>query len=410
MLEVSFMLIILGVFLLGLNLLVINSNNKPKAIKKDKINFCILIPARYESKVIEGLLKSIKKQTVKVMMKDVYVIVESQLDETVNIANKYKASIFVRAKLNLQRKGYALDECIKSILKNKKHYDMYFIIDADNVLDSNFILEMIKFYKKGYDITTGYRNCKNASNVVSASSALTFFMLNTLINQSRIKYSGNVIISGTGFYIKGELIEKWQGFPFHSLTEDYEITLYSILNSLKTFYNSKAIFYDEQPVSFKQTKMQRVRWIRGYIDTRKKYINKIKKGLFTCNNMGSRIAEIIGVHPYILIIMGLILYIINIIFNILKAMINNISITMLINKLGVILIMAYTIMSLCTLIIFIKENKQININNKMKIKTIFYYPLYLISYIPCAIKALVLKEVKWDIINHNVNDAIVEKD
>ena len=62
-------------------------------MKKGGHNFCFLVPARYESKVIEGLLISIKNQSVKVNMKDVYVIVESLKDETVNICKKYSASV-----------------------------------------------------------------------------------------------------------------------------------------------------------------------------------------------------------------------------------------------------------------------------------------------------------------------------
>ena len=49
-------------------------------------------------------------------------------------------------------------------------------------------------------------------------------------------------------------MEDWQGFPFNTLTEDYELTLYSTLNNLTTTYNEKAIFYDEQPDSFKVSK------------------------------------------------------------------------------------------------------------------------------------------------------------
>lgn len=103
--------------------------------KKENHDFCILIPARYESLVIEDLLKSIKEQTFKIDFKDVYVIVESINDETVDICKKYNASYFVRKDLELKRKGYALDECVKYILKNNKHYDAYFIFDADNILD-----------------------------------------------------------------------------------------------------------------------------------------------------------------------------------------------------------------------------------------------------------------------------------
>ena len=88
-------------------------------IKKttNEINhYAILIPARDESNVIENILISIEKQTYKISMKDVYVIVEREDDPTVDIVKRHKASYFVRTNLeNRHRKGYALDECIKEI-------------------------------------------------------------------------------------------------------------------------------------------------------------------------------------------------------------------------------------------------------------------------------------------------------
>ena len=84
-------------------------------------------------------------------------------------------------------------------------------------------------------------------------------------------------MSGTGFYTKGKWIKKWQGYPFHSLTEDYELSLYSILHDLATYYNDNAIFYDGQPTKYSQTVKQRTRWIKGYFDSRKKYIPLIVK-------------------------------------------------------------------------------------------------------------------------------------
>ena len=69
----------------------------------------------------------------------------------------------------------------------------------------------------------------------------------------------------------------WKGYPFHTLTEDYELSSYATLNNLTTYYNTKSIFYDEQPLRFKDTINQRIRWIRGYFDVRKIYNKKIIK-------------------------------------------------------------------------------------------------------------------------------------
>ncbi len=200
-----------------------NKKRKIKLVKHDSSKYAILIPARYESQVIEKLLNSIKIQNQD--MSNVYVIVEDKKDETCNITKKYKANLYVRKKPIRSRKGYALDECIKNILK-KKHYDLYFIIDADNVLDSNFISNMIKSWESGYDVATGYRNILNPVNVVSCCSGILFCLLNSLVNKRKVKRKETIFLSGTGFYISGEIIEKLNGFPFNTLTEDYELSLY----------------------------------------------------------------------------------------------------------------------------------------------------------------------------------------
>ena len=86
----------------------------------DTPTFAILIPARDESLVIPNLLDSIKKQTFKIEAKDIYIIVESKKDKTVDIANKRGINIIYRKNLtNRRRKGYALDDAIKEIIKDK---------------------------------------------------------------------------------------------------------------------------------------------------------------------------------------------------------------------------------------------------------------------------------------------------
>ena len=291
----SLLLFIIGLLIMFILKFLSRKNNNWPKVKKGGHNFCFLVPARYESKVIEGLLISIKNQSVKVNMKDVYVIVESLKDETVNICKKYSASVILRKKLNLQRKGYALDEAVKEILLKKQKYDAYFIFDADNVLDKNYIKNMIPIFDKGYDLASGYRNCKNGNkSVVAAASALTFSLVNTVFNNKKNKETRNITFSGTGFYVRGYLIEKWKGYPFHTLTEDYELSSYATLNNLTTYYNTKSIFYDEQPLRFKDTINQRIRWIRGYFDVRKIYNKKMIKSINKNDKNKYRNQKVVG--------------------------------------------------------------------------------------------------------------------
>ena len=351
-------------------------------------NICFLIPARDESKVIEILLKSILNQTISINPKDIYVIVENSNDDTVSICKKYNINIVVRKKIKLRTKGYALDEALKNI---DKKYDLYFIIDADNVLDKNFVKEMLKSYKEGYDIVTGYRNIKNGNDsLVSAASGLVFSILNNILNKNRSKNNIPVILSGTGFYIKGDIINKFDGYPFNSLTEDYELSLYSILNNLNTTYNKKAVFYDEQPIKFKDTINQRRRWIKGYFVNRKKYIPLLKNG-----NKFTKL-ELIGIKPYIILIVGIIFWII---YFILKQ-------KYLLSVLIILLI--YFILAIIT-ILALKQDININMSKKMKLNMIWYFPIFLTSYILVAISILIKPNVEWKKVEHNRNIENIKK-
>lgn len=390
---ISEIIITISILTLLYKYLIMKKNTNYPQKEKNGHNYAILIPARNESLVIEKLLISIENQTKKIKPEDVYVIVETKKDKTVSIVEKHKMTIVYRKNLNKKRKGFALDDAIKEILKSNKKYDAYFIFDADNILDKNYIKEMTKSFDEGYDIGIGYRNTKNSKNLVSAASALTFSMINTIGNKRKSKYTNNLIISGTGYYIKGTIIESWKGFPFNSLTEDYELSLYSILNNLTTTYNDSAIYYDEQPEIFDVTIIQRSRWVKGYFDARRNYIHKIRKSISKKDkNYASKITALIGVNPLITLIIGILLLLIDSITSF-----KNFIISLLI-----IFILIYIALMIFTYIIIKKEENKLDIKVS-KILLIFYNPFYLLSYIYCLYIAITKKDLGWQEIKHTNN-------
>ncbi len=361
--------------------------------RKHQPSIAVLVPARDESAVIEDLLKDLQKQTVKLNMRDVYVIVETADDPTVEICRKYQASVILRQNLSKQRKGYALDEAVRQIL-SRKHYDLYFIFDADNLLTPNYIETMLESYYQGYQIVTGYRNSKNANdNIIAAVSSLTFSMINVMSNQKRIKYDANVIFSGTGCFIDGELVDEWKGWPFHSLTEDYEMSLYATLHAIPTFYNEDAVFYDEQPTRYRQTVAQRVRWIKGYFSVRRKYIPLMrarKRG----KNYGSMVREEIGVRAAIWMIVGVISLLLGAAIRLFYVEKVGIDITVLVG----LVVLVYLVLMLIAIVMIRRE--KLKLKPAVKLGAILFNPIYLVTYIPCAIKALLTKNVTWKKIEH----------
>lgn len=390
---ISEIIITISILTLLYKYLIMKKNTNYPQKEKNGHNYAILIPARNESLVIEKLLISIENQTKKIKPEDVYVIVETKKDKTVSIVEKHKMTIVYRKNLNKKRKGFALDDAIKEILKSNKKYDAYFIFDADNILDKNYIKEMTKSFDEGYDIGIGYRNTKNSKNLVSAASALTFSMINTIGNKRKSKYTNNLIISGTGYYIKGAIIESWKGFPFNSLTEDYELSLYSILNNLTTTYNDSAIYYDEQPEIFDVTIIQRSRWVKGYFDARRNYIHKIRKSISKKDkNYASKITALIGVNPLITLIIGILLLLID----------STTSLKRFIICFIIIILLVYLCLMLFTYIIIRNEEDKLDIKVS-KILLTLYNPFYLLSYIYCLYIAITKKDLGWQEIKHTNN-------
>lgn len=369
--------------------------NKLKLVPRQQApQLAILIAARDESKVIAGLLRSIQQQTVKVAPRDVYVIVETLDDPTVKICQRFGNTVILREDLSKQRKGYVLDEAIRQILAKGKHYDAYFIFDADNILRPDYLEQMLKIYQQGYEIATGYRNSKNGNaNVIAAVSSLTFSMINVMSNRKRAAHGANIIFSGTGYYIAGELVEEWQGWPFVSLTEDYELSLYATLHGLTTYYDEAAVFYDEQPTSYRQTVAQRVRWIKGYFSARKKYIPLIRAKKHG-NNYGSLVKEKIGVRPAIYAILGVVAIMIGTVVELCLAG----KALDILGAIPVILLGVYLILMVVTAEMIKRE--KLDLTQKTKVKAVLFNPIYLVTYIPCAIKALLTKNVGWTKIKH----------
>ena len=386
----SYVALLIGIILV-LFVVIDNRQREIKLKERKAKNFAILIPAKEESKVIEELLKSIKKQIDDLSC--TYVIAENEFDPTCKIVKSYGGKIYVRKNIgNKKRKGYALDEALKEILKKKK-YDLYFIFDADNILDKNYLNEMLKIYDKGYDIATGYRNIKNNINVITSCSGLTFSMINNLFNKINNKYKKTIIISGTGFFISGKLVELWNGYPFHSLTEDYELTLYATSNQIPTYYNDKAMFYDEQPTTMSVSIKQRTRWVKGFLEARK----------IRLNDLTTDLSKILGITPYLILLGGAALFLVTSIIDTFTRMFYKVNFIDNILNIIFLLVIVYFILLVFTIIIYSNENKKLNITNSLKIKSIFYNPIFLASYIICLIKALSKKDISWEKIEHTDN-------
>lgn len=75
------------------------------------------------------------------------------------------------------------------------------------------------------------------------------------------------------------------GWKFNLLTEDIQFSVVNILEGEKIGYCESAMFYDEQPTTFKQSWNQRMRWSKGFYQVMFRYGRELIAMMFKKREM-----------------------------------------------------------------------------------------------------------------------------
>lgn len=375
--------------------------------------FAFIIAARNEQAVIGNLINSIKQQNYPAELIDVIVVADNCTDDTAQIAREHGAICYERFNNMLVGKGYALDYCFNKIVEqfgDYTAYDGYFIFDADNVIDKNYVKEMNKVFDRGYNVITSYRNSKNYdTNWITSGYSLWFIREAKYLNNPRMMLKTSCAVSGTGFLVNSSIIKKNNGWKFNLLTEDIQFSVVNILEGEKIGYCESAMFYDEQPTTFKQSWNQRMRWSKGFYQVMFRYGRELiammfkKREMFvSCYDMFMTLA------PATLLSIGCIL--LNLIFLAYGATDVHMLRRILPGTLGSIAFAGvnfYLLMFSIGFITLVTEWKKILAPANKKIKSLFTFPLFMITYVPISLVALV-KKVEWKPIAHSISKSVEE--
>lgn len=233
---------------------------------KNKHKYAILIAARNEKNVIGNLLDSINKQDYDMSLVTTFVVADNCTDNTAEIARKHGAVCYERFDNDHRTKGYALEFLLDRIEEDygRMSFEGYFIFDADNLLNTDYISRMNDSFDEGCKIITSYRNTKNFDeNWIASTYALHWIRSIRANHRARSVLRLATNIQGTGFLFTNEIVKN--GWHYTSLTEDRALTADAVAQGYQITYNDKAMFYDEQPTSLKVALRQRTRWSKGHL-------------------------------------------------------------------------------------------------------------------------------------------------
>lgn len=376
--------------------------SKPKYGNPDKKDrFAIIIAARNEAAVIGNLVESLSKQNYPKELYDIIVIPNNCTDNTEEVAREQGALVF-KCKRKITSKGEVLSEFFDYLLENREDpkniYDAYCIFDADNLVDPEFLNEMNKARQMGANAAQGYRDTKNPyDTAISSSYAIYYYLANHFYNHPRHHLGLSALISGSGFMISHNLIEKMGGWNTRTMTEDIELTVKCILNGYKVFWVPEAIIYDEQPLTFAQSWKQRKRWTTGLIQSVENYVWPLFKNIFERKSLRS-----LDMIMFLMALNTQILYILSILLTMLLdydlVKIQNINYMYVVYRFAGALLLSYVVCVLVTTLAVKMAKKK---PSKM-IKGILFFWVFVFSWVPINLICMFKKETVWHQIDHTV--------
>ena len=231
--------------------------SKTKSVSKTERKFAVLIPGYKEDAVIVEVAKKALEQTYEKAKFDVIVIADSFEQETLKVL-KALPIILIEVSFETSTKSKALNAAMAQIGDS---YDVALILDADNIMESDFIHKMNLAFDQGFKVVQGHRMAKNTNTSFAILDAISEEVNNHIFRKGHrvLGFSSALIGSGMAFeypFFKSTManIKAIGGF-------DKELELILLRDGETIEYLHDALVLDEKVQKADVFANQRKRWL-----------------------------------------------------------------------------------------------------------------------------------------------------
>lgn len=220
-------------------------------------NLAVFVPAYKEDEVILNTVRQMKLQKYPPNFFDIIVIADSLKQSTLDQLQKLKICL-VEVSFEESTKVKALKSALSTI---QKSYDYAVVLDADNVMESNFLTKMNDAFNRGYRVVQGHRKAKNLNTSYAILDAASEAINNFIFRKGHraLGLSSGLIGSGMGFEF-----DLFQRLIFENNAVggfDKELEFQLAKEGIIIEYLQNAVVYDEKIQSGKSFSSQRKRWL-----------------------------------------------------------------------------------------------------------------------------------------------------
>ena len=233
----------------------------------------VLVPGYKEDQVIIEVAKLALEQDYDSKLFDVVIIADSFKEETL-AALKALPIKLIEVSFDKSTKSKALNKAMATL---DRDYDIAVVLDADNVMASDFLKKINAVFEEDFIAVQGHRTAKNTNNSWAILDAISEEINNNIFRKGHrvLGLSSAIIGSGMAFrygYFKNLMstVTAIGGF-------DKEIELKMLKEGRKIVYLDDAIVFDEKIQKSEVFGNQRRRWLSAQFHYfRKDFLNALK--------------------------------------------------------------------------------------------------------------------------------------
>lgn len=250
----------------------------PMASKKRKM--AVLIPAYKEDEVIPGVAANALKQNYPADQFDVVVIADSLKPETLEKLHAMPIKV-VEVFFEKSTKVKALNQAMATIGDD---YDCAVILDADNLMERDFLTKINDLFEAGHRAVQGKRDPKNDNNSMALLDGLSETINNFIYRQGTVALGGSASLNGSGMAFDYKVYKPIMAAMDSIGGFDRELELKLLEQDIHVHFAKHAVVYDEKVANTEVFERQRKRWISSQFFYLKKYfkpgLRKAFKGDF----------------------------------------------------------------------------------------------------------------------------------
>lgn len=250
--------------------------NVPKARHQNR--FLVLIPAYQQDEVILHTVDAILGQTYPQRMFDVIVISDHQSEMT-NMQLAQNAITLLTPNFEKSTKAKSLQFAMLKLLEFKI-YDIVVILDADNIVEPEFLEQMNDAYEMaGTKAVLAHRIPRNRDTPSARVSAVLDEINNSIFRKGHINVGLSAALTGSGVaydfnWFKANIMK------VRSSDEDKELEAQLAHQSIFVDYFDHIFVYDEKVRKTSEFNRQRGRWLVAQLRTLIKNIRFLPIALF----------------------------------------------------------------------------------------------------------------------------------